>query len=111
MKMSRKSKYSNVPTAVDGVRFDSKAEARRYGELKLLELAGQISELFCQVKYPLEVRTPDGRSVVVESYLADFTYREGGHLIVEDVKGHITRDYIRKRKWMKSVYGIEIRET
>ena len=46
--MARRHKYSARPTEVDGIRFDSKAEARRYTELRTLEKAGEISHLELQ---------------------------------------------------------------
>ena len=74
-------KYGNVPTVVDGIRFDSKAEANRYSELRLLERAGTISDLECQPRYVL------GTGKRPPVYVADFRYHEGGRLIIEDVKG------------------------
>lgn len=35
-------KYGAKKTVVDGVTFDSKAEARRYQQLKLMQQAGEI---------------------------------------------------------------------
>ena len=46
-------KYGNKKTQFAGLTFDSKAEARRYGELQLLERAGLISNLRRQV--PIEL--------------------------------------------------------
>jgi hypothetical protein len=64
-----KSKYRNVKTEVDGIKFDSKKEATRYGQLRLLEKAGLIGNLRLQVQYPLIVH-----GVKVGSYVADFVY-------------------------------------
>jgi hypothetical protein len=88
-------KYRNVPTVVDGVRFASRKEARRYGELKLLERAGVISNLEVQPKIKLEVA---GRRILYRSgrqatYRGDFRYLENGRYVVEDTKGMRTRDY------------------
>lgn len=41
----KKSKYGAVKTEVDGIMFDSKREASRYQELRLLEQAGEIANL------------------------------------------------------------------
>lgn len=103
------SKYNNTRTVVDGIKFDSKAEARRYKELKLLEQAGYITDLQRQVKYEL-IPKQDGERAV--NYYADFVYTETktGLRVVEDVKGRRTRDYIIKRKLMRQVHGIEIVE-
>lgn len=77
----RASKYGNVPTIVDGMRFASKAEARRYIELRLLERAGEILNLVCQPRYVL------GSGTKPPVYVADFAYSEAGRQVAEDVKG------------------------
>ena len=41
-------KYFNKKITVDGIKFDSKKEANRYNELKLLKRAGLIEELELQ---------------------------------------------------------------
>ncbi|WP_416330384.1 DUF1064 domain-containing protein, partial [[Clostridium] innocuum] len=49
----KKSKYGAVKTEVDGIMFDSKREASRYQELRLLEQAGEITNLRLQVPFEL----------------------------------------------------------
>jgi hypothetical protein len=100
--MKRKHKYGAQSVEIDGHRFPSKKEAKRYLELKILEKAGRISELRLQVRYKLVIDTV---------YVADFVYREKGEEIVEDVKGHKTRVYLQKKRLMKKQHGIEIKET
>lgn len=101
------SKYSNIRTEVDGLKFDSRREARRWLELVRLQAAGAISDLRRQVRYPLRIGT-----FTVETYVADFAYSEDGQTVVEDSKGGVlTREYLRKRRWMKAIYHIAIRET
>ena len=104
-----KSKYGNVKTEVDGFVFASGAEARRYGELKMLEQAGEISELQLQVAYHLDVN-----GVHVCDYVADFVYQtteDGGRrTVVEDVKGKKTKEYRLKKKLMEAVHGVTIVE-
>lgn len=78
------SKYNAQRVKLDGYTFDSKAEARRYGELKLLAEAGAIHDLRVHPRYTLLDRTPDLRAVVYE---ADFDYLEDGRRVAEDVKG------------------------
>ena len=109
------SKYNSKKTVVDGQKFDSKKEARRYQELLLLEKAGKIKNLSRQVKFVLIPSQRDENGKVVErecSYKADFTYEEEGGIktVVEDVKGYRTKEYIIKRKLMLYQYGIRIRE-
>ena len=100
-----RSKCGNRRTVVDGIAFDSAAEARRYQELRLLERAGEISGLELQPRYPLEVNEQ-----LVTTYFADFRYLDHGIEVVEDVKGWRTPVYRLKKKFMKAVYGIEVRE-
>ena len=106
-------KYHSKKVNIDGITFDSKKEANRYCELKILEKAGEIDCLKRQVKYELiPAQRLDGK--VIERavhYIADFVYKnKGGELIVEDTKGFRTPDYIIKRKLMLWVYNIRIRE-
>lgn len=94
-------KFRNVKTTFDGIIFDSKAEAMRYQQLKLLERAGKISQLRLQPTYLLSPRTKTESKC---EYKADFEYIEDGQIIVEDVKGHAAKEYIVKRKWFKTKY-------
>ena len=82
----------------DGIAFDSRKEAGRWKELRILELTGQIEKLERQVEYELVPKNGSERAV---KYLADFRYRENGKTIVEDVKGFKTKDYVIKRKLFK----------
>jgi hypothetical protein len=109
----RWTKYGNRKTVIDGIVFDSKAEARRYCELSLMQKAGEISDLRLQVPFGLieTQRRSDGKMERGVVYVADFTYRDrNGQLVVEDVKGKRTAEYIIKRKLMLQVHHIEIRE-
>ena len=124
-----RSKFKNRKVKLlDGTQFDSVREYRRWLELKTLEKAGRISDLRRQVEYSLipkqyesyerysgktGKRLRDGRRCVEKScsYIADFVYREGDSLVVEDAKGVRTDDYIIKRKLMLWLHGIRIRET
>lgn len=116
-------KYKNKKIEVAGITFDSKKEAKRYQELKLLEQSGDIQNLQLQVKFVLIPKqysttefTKAGKPRLIEhecSYLADFVYTEDGQTIVEDVKSSYTRNhmlYVVKRKLMLHVHGIRIRE-
>lgn len=125
-------KCGNVKVTVDGIEFDSKKEARRYEELKLLQRAGKITDLQLQKEYELipaqyetfqrygksGIRLRDGERCVERRcvYVADFAYIKDGQQIVEDVKGY--RDpasaayakFVIKRKLMLWHYGIKIQE-
>ncbi len=101
-------KYKNVKTFVDGISFDSRKESARYADLKLMQKAGEISDLTLQPKFDIVIN-----GVKVCSYVADFSYVENGVKIVEDVKSEVTRKlptYRLKKKLMKAVHSIEVRE-
>lgn len=100
------SKYGASKQTVDGITFDSKAEAERYSILKLLEKAGKIQRLEVHPVYPLVVN-----GMKIGKYIGDFHYLENGAGILEDVKGVKTAVYRLKKKLIKAIYGIEIRET
>lgn len=105
MRHWRASKYGSKAVEVDGVRFDSTAEAKRWFDLQTLERNGLISELRRQVRYDLAVN-----GVSLGFYKADHVYRENGALVVEDVKGFRTPVYALKAKLMKAVHGITVSE-
>ena len=109
---SCRSKYGAKKVVSDGITFDSRKEANRYRELVLLERAGRIQNLQCQVKFELiPSQRVDGR--VVEravQYVADFVYTQDGKTVVEDTKGFKTKDYIIKRKLMLHIHNIRIKE-
>ena len=105
-------KYHNTKTTLNGMKFDSKKEMRRWQELSLMEKAGAITDLQRQVKYVLiPSQRINGKVAEKEiSYYADFVYKENGRTVVEDVKGYRTDVYKIKRKLMLYTYGIKIRE-
>jgi hypothetical protein len=102
----KRPKYGNRITEVDGIKFHSAKEAKRYTELKVLARAGIIRGLILQPRFPIIVN-----DVKVCTYISDFEYVENGVRIVNDVKGFKTDVYVIKKKLMKSVYGIDILET
>lgn len=106
--VAKAAKYGAIETEVDGIRFASRKEARRYSELRLMERAGEISYLRRQVVFAIHVN-----GVLVCRYIADFTYRtkDNPAVIVEDCKGKRTATYQIKKKLMKAVHEIEIKET
>ena len=117
-----RNKYGNRKVKRDGIVFDSKREADRWTELKLLEKAREISNLQRQVKYELipkqystTERTKANRPRMVErevSYIADFVYTDNAsnEVVVEDAKGFKTEEYKIKRKLMLKIHGIRIKE-
>jgi len=111
--LKKGSKYHATKTLADGIMFDSKREADRWMELKLLEKTGWISNLQRQVKYELipPLKKSGEKTERAVFYIADFVYEENGETIVEDCKGMRTREYRIKRKLMIWRYGIWIKET
>ena len=125
-----RSKYKAVKTTIDGITFDSKKEAKRYTELKLLEKAGHITHLELQPEYQITI---NGAKIC--KYKADFRYftvrQENNALsynskgewqtptmtgdkegqIVEDVKGFKTPIYRLKKRLVEASYpGTLIKE-
>lgn len=112
-----KSKYHNVKTWVGSECFDSKREAEYWILLKAREALGEIEGLKRQVRFALlcpahdEPLTPNEARQVAE-YVADFEYYElpmARHHVV-DAKGHRTREYLLKKKWLDLQDGIVIEE-
>lgn len=123
-------KYSNQRIVVRGEKFDSEKEYERYCQLKILERAGRISNLQRQVKFTLiptqreesreiykkgmmKGQPKPGKLIEKEcNYIADFVYFDfdKNDIVVEDVKGFRTKEYLIKRKLMLFVKGIRISE-
>ena len=100
------SKYRAIKTTVDNIIFDSKREAKRYGELKLLFRAGHIHNLEIQPKLDFIL---EGEKIF--TYKPDFIYFEDGQRVVEDCKGFKTPVYRLKKKLIEKQFKIQIRET
>ena len=93
-------KYRAVPTSIDGLRFDSKAEAGRYADLRLLQKAGEVVFFLRQVPFDL----PGG-----VKYRADFMiFWADGSVTVEDVKGYDTPQSRLKRRQVEALYPVTI---
>tara|TARA_R110001599_G_scaffold33832_3_gene108827 strand:+ start:14122 stop:14484 length:363 start_codon:yes stop_codon:yes gene_type:complete len=113
---AKPNKYKAQPVELDGYKFDSKREAYRYSELKILQRHGKISNLNMQLRYPLKCGDkvlliksegfPNGRRA---TYIADFVYEQDGETIIEDVKGMATPVYKLKKAIMEAM-GYTIRE-
>lgn len=107
-------KYRNQKCEWQGERFDSKHELEDWLVLRDREARGEIHHLRRQVPMPLYAplrNSAAGGNVEVAQYVADFVFVERGQLIVQDSKGHRTREYLLKRKWLSLQDGVEIRET
>lgn len=116
----KENKFHNTPTESGGIKFPSKHEADRFGELMLMLKAGKIRDLRLQVNFTLQegYTTSEGKRIRPIIYKADFTYylvKEGlcaDEYVVEDTKSKPTKTktYLMKKKMMLNKFGIEIRE-
>lgn len=97
----RASKYGNKQVLYEGIKFHSKKEAKRYQELKLLEKAGEVSNVRCQEAFILEAY---GEKIC--TYRADFCYTDvlNQKGVIEDVKGVRTAVFNIKWKLLKAQY-------
>ena len=95
-------KYNNTITEVNGLKFDSKAEARRYSELVLLQQASEITGFGLQPSFvlPGNIR-----------YRPDFIVcGADGSIWVEDVKGVETQAFkLKRRLWQQAYPWLELR--
>lgn len=100
-------KYHNKNITIDGIKFDSKKEARRYTELKWLEKAKEITDLKLQVPFELQPKfNKNGKTYRAIQYIADFVYFDikQDKYIVEDTKGFKTDVYMLKKKIFEYKY-------
>lgn len=111
--MIGRTKYGAKSTILDGVKFASKREAKRWTELQLLERGGEIANLVRQFKISMEGRdgpilTPTGRKA---AYVADFVYYDNRLkcCVIEDAKGFPTPEYKLKRAILAAM-GLPIKE-
>ena len=101
------SKYHSKKITIDGITFDSKREANRYCELKMLEKAGKIKGLLLQHQFVLQPSfKKNGKTIRAITYVADFVYFDLERMrnVVEDVKGYKTDMYQLKKKIFEYKY-------
>jgi hypothetical protein len=105
----KRSKYGNVPTEADGHWFASKKEARDYGVLKILQDAGQITNLRLQPRFVLQeaYTDTDGAHHRMIEYVADFQWDDlhTGKTHVRDSKGARTPVFLLKAKLFRAKYS------
>lgn len=103
----KRPKFGNAAVVVDGYRFPSQREANRYLVLKASQQANEIADLKIQPAWRLEIQ-----GVFVCDYVADFSYRRFGSVVVEDVKSPATKtpEYRIKRKLMFAIHHITVQE-
>src|SRR6478735_9445253 len=102
---AKPSKYRNEPVMIDGIRFDSKAEARYYSLLKLREKAGEVHGVELQKPFAITI---DGKLIC--TYRSDFYFFDHveRRTRIIDVKGVITPVFRLKAKLVKAFYGMDI---
>lgn len=100
-------KFGAKRVELDGHVFDSKIEAKRYQDLKLVEKIGQLNDLKVHTRWPLSVG-----GILIGHYESDFDYSDSAvdHRVVEDVKGCKTPLYLWKRRHFEAQYGFAITE-
>ena len=105
MRKKYRTKYGNRKTVIDGIKFDSEKEAEYYSYLKLLERAGEISDIVLQPRFelipPFEKGGQKFRGLY---YVADFQFEKAEEIVVVDVKGYKTDVYKLKHKLFEYLY-------
>lgn len=98
-------KYNAKRVFIDGMWFDSTKEGRRYATLKIMQRAGEITQLEVHPKYVLTV---NGQKL--GTYTPDFRYRRGEQTVVEDVKGGPTATplFRWKAKHLAAEHGVTV---
>lgn len=118
LRAAARSKYGAKATIIDGIRFASGKEGRRYVDLAMLQRGGLIADLELQPQYPIdvvEITAGAGAELIhCGVYTADFRYvdLETGEVVIEDVKSDATRttDYRLRKRLIEAIHGITIRE-
>ena len=109
----KRNKFGARRVRIDGHDFASRKEGRHYQMLKAMEAAGEITDLELQPRFPLIVQDPQGKSVLCGKFTADFRYKQGGKIVVEDCKGGratATEAYRLRKRIVEALYQIEVIE-
>ncbi len=94
-------KFNAKPTINDGIRFDSKLEAKYYEKLKWLQNQGEVVFFLRQPAFHLPGNV---------KYSADFqVFYASGEVEFIDVKGILTKEFQRAKKQVEALYPIEIK--
>lgn len=99
---AKPNKYHNHPTTVDGIRFDSKREARYYEQLKIRKATGEVWYWLRQVP----IHLPGGTKYVVD-FLVFFQDPERAPEYV-DAKGKETQVFRLKKREVEHHYPVKI---
>lgn len=101
------SKYNNKKVFVDGIQFDSKAEATYYEQLKWMKEHKQIKDFELQPTFLLqEGFKKNGKTFRKMEYIADFkVINNDGTIEIIDIKGGpLTEAFKIKRKLFERKY-------
>jgi hypothetical protein len=106
MTTNNRYKYGNKKTIIDGITFDSKAEAKYYEQLKWLKQAKEIKSFKLQPRYILQDGfIKNGKKYRKIEYVADFEVQKlDGTTEVIDIKGIETKEFALKRKLFEAKY-------
>ena len=97
---AKPNKYGAKATHVDGIRFDSKREARYYEQLKLRVESGEVRYFLRQVP----IHLPGGTRLVIDF----LEFHTDGSVRYVDVKGRETPAFKIKRREIEAIYPIRI---
>lgn len=96
-----KHKFQAKPTFCDGIRFDSKKEAKYYAELCLRRKNGEVLFFLRQVPFHLPGKT---------KYVCDFlVFYDNGEAEFIDTKGFMTPQSKTKIAQVEELYGVKVR--
>ncbi|EAC2777452.1 hypothetical protein AP067_07875 [Listeria monocytogenes] len=103
---STRSKYNAKKVVIDNVKFDSKAEAAYYEQLKLLKMSGEVVSFDLQPEFILQDSfVKNGKKYHAIKYRADFLVRyKDGHEELIDIKGMLTKEFRIKQKLFELRY-------
>ena len=98
-------KLKPKPVVIDNHKFPSQLEGNRYKFLKLLQRAGQITELELQPKFEIVI---NGYNVC--TYTADFSYYDmtNSRKIYEDAKGYLRKSQRLYILLAQAVHNVQI---
>lgn len=113
---STRSKYNAKKVVIDDIKFDSKAEAAYYQQLKLLKMTGEVVSFDLQPEFVLqESFRKNGKLYRAIKYKADFLVRyKDGHEELIDIKGMLTKEFRIKQKlfelrYMQSIKCVKLK--
>lgn len=98
-------KYNAKKITIGGIVFDSEKEGKRYGELRMLERGGEISDLKIHPRYSIEIN-----GIYICYVELDFEYYSTrlNTKVYEDSKGLDNPLSKLKRKLVEARYGIKV---